>query len=103
MPTAGPPIPLEFLLSASKTSLMDFELSKLNHAALLTKRLRDTMHEIAEETALAILARMLIENEGLRSIRVDPRQESFQFEGSPGVEPFAALGAPDRFTRNAAD
>lgn len=98
----SPAIPLEFLLSASRGSLEDFELSRLNHAALLAKRLRDTLHEMAEEHALAMLARILIENEGLR-INIDSLQESFKFEGSAGVEPFSTRGASDRFTRNAAD
>lgn len=97
-----PHVPMEFLLTASKCSLMDFELSRLNHAALLQKRLRDTLHEIAEETAQAMLARIFIDNEGLR-MGGDPLQESFEFEVGPGVERFTAFGAHDRNARNAAD
>jgi hypothetical protein len=78
----GPAIPLEFLLYASRRSLEDFELSRLNHVALLAKRLRETLHEMVEESALAMLARVLIENERLRSMTVDPLQESFNFSGN---------------------
>jgi hypothetical protein len=101
MSPLSPSVQIEFLLSASRSSLNDFELSRLNHAALLSKRLRETLHEMVEETALAMLARLLIENEGLR-MTVNPLQESFDFVGSNRVEPFATFGAPNRINANAA-
>jgi len=96
-------VPLEFLLSASKASLIDFELSRLNHAALLEKRLRETLHEIVEETALAMLARLLIENEALRGMGAHLSQESFDFVGSAEVHRSAEFDGAERLARNAAD
>ena len=103
----GPAIPMEFLLSASRRSLEDFELSRLNHAALLAKRLRETLHEMVEEQALAIVARLLIENEGLRGIGLDPRQETFNFPSNSGGNVPGGFGprasAPNSQFTDAAD
>ena len=107
MSPLSPALPIEFLLSASRSSLNDFELSRLNLAALLAKRLRETLHEMVEENALAMLARLLIENEGLRGIGVNPLQECFNFSSDAfrnepgGIGPGA--GKPKPSLANAAN
>lgn len=107
MSPLSPSVQIEFLLSASHNSLNDFELSRLNHAAVLSKRLRETLNEMVEETALAMLARLLIENEGLRGIGVNPLQECFNFSSNAfrnepgGIGPGA--GKPKPRLTNAAD
>lgn len=87
----GPaPLPVDFLLSASRTSLQDFELAHLNHAAALRKQLRIVLEKMIDEMVLASTARALIENEGLRSNGLHPNQECFDFMGG-GFEDSAPL------------
>ncbi len=53
--------PWEFLLSASRTSLQSYELSRLNHAANLHKESTQLLDVWLEENSNAMLARLLIE------------------------------------------
>ena len=53
--------PWEFLLSASRTSLQSYELSRLNHAANLRKEIVALLDLWLEENACAMLARWLME------------------------------------------
>jgi hypothetical protein len=53
--------PWEFLLSASRTSLQSYELSRLNHAANLRKEIGALLDQWLEENACAMLARWLME------------------------------------------
>ena len=85
-------MPLEFLLTASRTSLEDFELVNLEHASKLRKRTAAMLEEWIERRVAAELARLLIDTEGLRSIWVEHRQEAFDF----GVEPVRATASTDR-------
>ena len=55
-------IPIEFLSSASKDRLQEYELMHLNHAANLEKEVRDMQIQIRHELVLADMARILIEN-----------------------------------------
>ena len=55
--------PWEFLLSASRTSLQSFELSRLSHAANLRKEIAALLDEWIEENSSAMLARWLMEQE----------------------------------------
>ena len=70
------PVSVEFLRTASRKSLEDLALIKLNHVSLLKKRLRETIDEMASEQADASLALLLIEQDRLR----DPLQHAFEFE-----------------------
>lgn len=85
-------LPLDFLLTASRTSLEDFELVNLDHSSKLRKRIAAMLDQWVEKRVAAELARLLIDTEGLRSIWVDPRQEAFDF----GVEPVRATASTDR-------
>jgi hypothetical protein len=53
--------PWEFLLSASRTSLQSYELSRLGHAANLRKEIGALLDQWLEENASAMLARWLME------------------------------------------
>jgi len=53
--------PWEFLLSASRTSLQSYELSRLSHAANLRKEISALLDLWLEENASAMLARWLME------------------------------------------
>jgi len=53
--------PWEFLLSASRTTLQSYELSRLAHAANLRKEIGELIDQYLEENTSAMLARWLIE------------------------------------------
>jgi hypothetical protein len=53
--------PWEFLLSASRTSLQSYELSRLSHAANLRKEITQLLDSWLEENSAAMLARWLME------------------------------------------
>ena len=74
------PVPIEFLLTASKISLHDFELSRLNHVAMLKKRFREMLDEMVEETAGAMVANLLLNDS---RILADPRQGALEFMPLP--------------------
>jgi hypothetical protein len=54
--------PVDYLSSASRTSLESFELSRLNHAANLRREIAALIDEWIEETAEAMLARWMLEH-----------------------------------------
>jgi len=66
MPTPKTEPPWEFLLSASRNSLQSYELSRLSHAANLRKEIGQLLDTWLEETAAAMLARWLIEQQRVR-------------------------------------
>lgn len=53
--------PWDFLLSASRTSLQSYELTRLSHAANLRKEIGTLLDQWLEENACAMLARSLME------------------------------------------
>ncbi len=53
--------PWEFLLSASRTSLQSYELTRLSHASNLRKEIGTLLDQWLEENACAMLARWLME------------------------------------------
>lgn len=69
MTTRSTQPPWEFLLSASRSSLQSFELSRLAHAANLRKEISALIDQWMEENAAALLARWLMEQRE-RSARV---------------------------------
>src|SRR5712692_3804749 len=54
--------PIDYLSSASRTSLESFELSRLNHAATLRREIAALIDQWIEETAEAMLARWMLEH-----------------------------------------
>jgi hypothetical protein len=63
--------PWEFLLSASRTSLQSYELSRLSHVANVRKEIGQLLDIYVEESSNAMLARLLIE----QAERPVPRQD----------------------------
>jgi len=61
MTTRSTQPPWEFLLSASRSSLQSFELSRLAHAANLRKEIGALLDQWMEENATAMLARLLLQ------------------------------------------
>src|SRR6185312_12655269 len=58
---------LEYLYTASRSSLQSFELAHLNHAANLRREIAVLMDQWIEETAEAMLARCMLDHyTGLR-------------------------------------
>ena len=82
--------PWDFLLSASKTSLQSFELSRLSNAANLRKEIGALMDQWMADQANATVARLLLE-ERERAARAA--------EGAPGAEkhPSEASTVSDNF------
>ena len=96
------PVPVEFLLTASKHSLQDFELSRLNHVAEMEKQLLAFIRQMAEEWAGAMVARLLIEEERLCNTGGNPLQEAFEFPYSRVVEVEPMFSAVQGRKRDAA-
>ncbi len=63
--------PWDFLLSASRTSLQSYELSRLSHVANVRKEIGQLLDIYVEESSNAMLARLLIE----QGERPAPRQD----------------------------
>ena len=82
--------PWEFLLSASRTSLQSYELSRLSHAANLRKEIGALLDLWMEENSAAMLARWLMEQRD----RPHPAHED-----APAAETLAKNGhtASDNF------
>jgi hypothetical protein len=70
---ASPPV--EYLQECSSTSLRYFEMSKLEHAANLRRELAVLLDEMMEETALALLARWMLERRSGRGGSASPSGE----------------------------
>jgi hypothetical protein len=84
MPTPKTEPPWEFLLSASRNSLQSFELSRLSHAANLRKEIGQLLDSWLEETAAAMLARWLMEQQ---RVRPPPTSEAPQASESRPADP----------------
>jgi len=79
--------PVDYLRSASRSSLQSFELAHLNHAANLRREIAVLIDRWLEETAEAMLARWMIEHHGsLRepALSVADLLRTFQ---DPGIDP----------------
>jgi hypothetical protein len=84
MPTPKTEPPWDFLLSASRNSLQSYELSRLSHAANLRKEIGQLLDSWLEETAAAMLARWLIEQQ---RVRPPPAADAPQASESRPVNP----------------
>jgi hypothetical protein len=68
--------PWEFLLSASRTSLQSYELSRLSYVANVRKEIVQLLDIYMEESSNAMLARLLIERRDHPSPRPDASSSS---------------------------
>jgi hypothetical protein len=55
----GSKLPFEFLQTSSSVTLNDYELSRLNRAAILRKELRTLLEELVDNLAQAEFARLM--------------------------------------------
>jgi len=76
--------PWEFLLSASRTSLQSYELTRLSHAANLRKEIGTLLDQWLDENASAMLARWLMEQRA--SLRL--QRKRFVLVRPPGRRAF---------------
>jgi hypothetical protein len=77
----------EFLRTASRTSLEQFELNRMAHATMLRKQILSLLAQWVDDVKWAEVAREFIENEGLR-MNGNPLQETLDFpDGSIGGTP----------------
>jgi len=86
--------PIDYLHSASRSSLQSFELGRLNHAANLRREITVLIDQWLEETAEAMLARWMLEHHGsLRepALSVADLLRSFQ---DPGIDPLTEVSQP---------
>ncbi len=86
--------PIDYLHSASRSSLQSFELARLNHSANLRREIAVLIDQWLEETAEAMLARWMLEHHGsLRepALSVADLLRSFQ---DPGIDPFTEVSEP---------
>ena len=83
MPQFRPQAPWEFLLSASRTTLQSYELSRLAHASNLRKEIADLLDQWLEENSSAMLARWLIE-QSQRSVLAAENPSAVETAGSDG-------------------
>ena len=81
--------PWEFLLSASRTSLQSYELSRLNHASNLKKQCVQLLEAWLEENTNAMLARLLLD-------RPQPLAAAEQPEGAAETAPIPELRVIER-------
>jgi hypothetical protein len=86
--------PIDYLRSASDSSLQSFELARLNHAANLRREIAVLIDQWLEETASAMLARWMLEHHGsLRepALSVADLLRTFQ---DPGIAPLTEAAGP---------
>ena len=86
--------PVDYLRSASRSSLHSFELARLNHAANLRREIAVLIDQWLEETAEAMLARWMLEHHGsLResALSVADLLRTYQ---TPGIDPFTESPEP---------
>lgn len=99
-------VPVEFLLSASPTSLGDFVLARLATVANLRKQMSRLREELLKADAEALFAGWLIEHrsELLELGRTDALQKTLDFaEGTILQGPGAVLRVPQHRRVDAAD
>ena len=86
--------PIDYLHSASRSSLQSFELARLNHAANLKREIAALIDQWLEETAEAMLARWMLEHHGsLRQPPVSVADVLRTFQ-DPGIDPLPAVTEP---------
>ena len=89
-----PQAPWEFLLSASRTTLQSYELSRLAHAANLRKEIGELLDQYMEESTSAMLARWLIEQRE-RSVLAPATLATPDADASASVASHNGNGASD--------
>jgi hypothetical protein len=100
--------PVEYLRTASHSSLQSFELAKLNHAANLRREIAVLIDQWLQETAEAMLARYMIDHQSqLREPKLSPAElvQAFQNPLIPtfsdaSESPAEIVPAPPRYAES---
>lgn len=77
------PVPLSFLLDASRSCLQDLELASLNRSANLGKAVRSELEQWITQCATAMLARWLIDNRDTLLSRAETPMLETIFSAAP--------------------
>ena len=86
--------PIDYLRSASRSSLQSFELARLNHAANLHREIAALIDQWLEEKAEAMLARWMLEHRGsLREPALSVADLLRALE-DPGLDPLTEVAEP---------
>jgi hypothetical protein len=86
--------PIDYLNTASRTSLQSFELTRLNHAANLRREISVLMDQWIEETSEALLARWMLEHHSSLhqpSLSIADLLDTIH---APGSDPFPETSQP---------
>jgi hypothetical protein len=86
--------PIDYLHSASRSSLQSFELSRLNHAANLRREIAVLMDQWLEETAEAMLARWMLDHHGSLREPVLTAADLLRTRQDPGIDPVTRASEP---------
>jgi hypothetical protein len=100
--------PIDYLHTASRSSLQSFELSRLNHAANLRHEISVLMDRWIEETSEAMLAHWMLEHHSSIHQPSLPAAELLRAFQDPCADPFPDIPkppaeihpAPPRFTKS---
>jgi len=87
--------PWEFLLSASRTTLQSYELSRLAHSANLRKEIGELLDQYLEENSSAMLARWLIDQREKSALAV-PDDGEADSESAAAAQSASDNVLPDR-------
>lgn len=101
MPPRRPDAPLDYLHSASTSSLESYELSRLNHAANLRREISVLLDQWIDETVQARLARWMIADRSTRRVsrgEAMPLERRLRFEAP--VVPRIAKGRARRASQS---
>ena len=93
--------PIDYLHTASRSSLQSFELVRLNHAANLRREITILVDQWVKETSEAMLARWMLEHHGSLHQPSLPASELLRTFQDPGADPFPDIPNPPTDVRPA--
>jgi hypothetical protein len=86
--------PIDYLRSASRSSLHSFELARLNHAANLKRDIAVLIDQWLEETAEAMLARWMLDHHGSLREPALSLADLLRTLQDPSIDPLAEMSEP---------
>jgi hypothetical protein len=86
--------PIDYLRSASRSSLHSFELARLNHAANLKREITVLIDQWLEETAEAMLARWMLDHHGSLREPALSHADLLRALQDPSIDPLTQISEP---------
>jgi hypothetical protein len=86
--------PIDYLQTASRSSLQSFELARLNHAANLKREISILMDQWIDETSEAMLARWMLEHHSSLHQPSLPASDLLCTSHAAGADPFPEFPHP---------